>query len=126
MAIKKEGSMNQVRIFALVQLSSWIYRQHKEKTMKSIAEDAKCSAGVLSGIKNGTVKSISLARVLDIMDNLNVDYVFQVQRRKGITHYSFAMDKQNVRSSSSNLAEVTYKDEYEWKQGLVNVTKIYA
>lgn len=126
MTIKKEGSMNQVRIFALVQLSSWIYRQHKEKTLKSIAIDAKCSPGILSGIKNGTVKSISLARILDIMDNLNVNYVFQVQRRKGITHYSFSMDKQNVRKSASNLAEVSYDDEYKWKHGLVNVTKLYA
>lgn len=111
MAINKTGTVNQVRIFALAQLSSVIYRMHQHKTLRSIAADAKVNAGTLGQIKNGTIRSISLNRIMDIMDNLNVNYVMQIQRRKGTTHYSFALDRHNVRKSDSNRAEVSYEDE---------------
>lgn len=123
MTIKKEGTLNQVKIFALTQLSSWLYRNHRVKSIKSMALEASCSPTTLSGIKNGTIKCVSLNRTLDIMDRLNINYVMQVQRRRGVTHYSFAMDKYNVRKSSSAYAEVEYKDEFDYARRIANKTE---
>lgn len=112
MTIKKDGSLNQIRIFALVQLSSWIYRHHKVKSIKAMAEMAKVNPSTLSSIKNGSVKSISLNRIFAIMDNLNINYTFQMVRRKGITSYSFQMDVYNVRKADTRDKEVSYQEEY--------------
>ncbi|UPT53870.1 hypothetical protein [Vibrio phage phiKT1019] len=117
MTIKKEGTLNQVRIYALVQLSSWLYRHHKQKSIKAMALDAKVSPTTLSGIKNGSIKSISLNRILTIMDNLNINYAVQIVRRKGITHYSFQMDVYNVRKSDSREPEREYVNEYNEMHG---------
>ncbi|QCW23262.1 HTH DNA binding protein [Vibrio phage USC-1] len=112
MTIKKDGSLNQIRIFALVQLSSWVYRNHKVKSIKAMAEMAKVNPSTLSSIKNGSVRSISLNRIFAIMDNLNINYTFQMVRRRGITSYSFQMDVYNVRKSDTRELEVSYQDEY--------------
>ncbi|UVD32102.1 hypothetical protein [Vibrio phage phiKT1028] len=112
MTIKKEGTLNQVRIFALVQLSSWIYRHHKVKSIKAMAEDAKVNPSTLSSIKNGSIKSISLNRILHIMDELNIDYTVQIVRRRGVTHHSFQMDVYNVRKSDSKQPDISFTAEY--------------
>ncbi|ASU03490.1 helix turn helix XRE family domain protein [Erwinia phage vB_EamM_RisingSun] len=89
---RKLKSVESVTRFALTRLSSMLYRLHKEKTMKEIAERAGVSASVLSSIKNDTIKSIALPRVLRIIENLNVEYTMNISNRAGIKYYSFEME----------------------------------
>lgn len=92
----KSGSLNQIRIFVLCQLSSYLYNKNQQMTLKSLAQFAKVSPSILSGIKNGSIKSISLNKLLEIMDNLDLDYSLMVQRSGGETQYHFGMDRRQV------------------------------
>lgn len=111
----KTGSLNQIRIFALCQLSSYLYGKNQQMTLKSLAEFAKVSPSTLSGIKNGSIKSISLNKLMEIMDNLDLDYSLMVQRSGGITQYHFGMDRRQVWVGSSR--------EHDYQAMMDNVKK---
>lgn len=88
----KTKSVESVKSFALIRLSSVLFKLHQTKTMKEIAHDAKISPSVLSGIKNDTIKSIGLPRVLRIIDNLGIEYTLNISSRSGVKYYSFEME----------------------------------
>ena len=88
----KTKSVESVKSFALIRLASVLYGLHKLKTMQEIAMVAKISPSVLSAIKNDTIKSIGLPRVLRIIDNLNIEYTLNISNRLGVKYYSFEME----------------------------------
>lgn len=90
--VTKTKSIEHVKSFALIRLSAALYRMHKDKTMIEIAEQAGINASVLSSIKNDSIKSITLARVLRIIDNLNIEYTLNISNRSGVKHYAFEME----------------------------------
>ena len=82
-------SIESVKRYALVRLSSVIYMLHKEHTLVKLAGVVGVSAAVLSSIKNNKVKSISLAQVYKIYEGFGIEYTTTVSYRKGVTYYSF-------------------------------------
>lgn len=87
----KLKSLESVKSFVIVRLGHAIYKMHKDTTLVELAKQCKVSAGVLSGIKNGSIKSISLQRLLVIARKLNVEYTMSVSYRSGVEYYSFEM-----------------------------------
>lgn len=87
----KLKSLESVKAFAIIRLSHAIYMMHKEKTMVELAKQCKVSANILSGIKNESIKSISLQRLLVIARKLGVEYTLSVSYRGGVEYYSFEM-----------------------------------
>ena len=82
-------SIESVRRYALIRLSSVIYMLHKEHTLVRLAGVIGVTASSLSSIKNGKAKSISLAQIYKIYEGLGIEYTTTVSYRSGTTYYSF-------------------------------------
>lgn len=87
----KLKSLESVKSFVITRLGHAIYMLHKDATMIELAKQCNISATILSGIKNGSIKSISLQRLLVIARKLNVEYTMSVSHRAGVEYYSFEM-----------------------------------
>lgn len=86
---KYSQSLEIIKKFALIHLSTVLYRLHQYKTMKTLGDEINTNPSVLSAIKNGTVKGISLGRVLYIYKQLDVEYALTECYRAGRNYYSF-------------------------------------
>lgn len=85
----KSKSLDQIKKFALIRLSTIIYALHKEETLASISKRIRVNASALSSIKNDKGGKISLNLVLLILQRLDVEYTFTESYRFGCVHYSF-------------------------------------
>ena len=92
----KVKSISAVTSYALTHLSSILYRLHKDTTMKELAVVAKVDASTLSCIKNGSIKSISLARLIRIIENLEIEYTMSTSLRAGVKYYSLEMEGRGI------------------------------
>lgn len=89
-------STAKVKAFLLARLSVIIFSLNGEMTQKEIAAQADCDPSLISLIKNGACKSISIDRLLFLMNNLHIDYSIHLTSSGGVLSEILTVDDERL------------------------------
>lgn len=93
MSIVRQGSLERIRVFGYAQLSSFLVRHQVNDTIKNLSVDSSVPYNTLLGIKNMTLRSISLNRLIDIMDKVGMDYDITFKNVNGHKEIKMEIDR---------------------------------
>lgn len=93
MSIVRQGSLERIRTFGYAQLSSFLVRYQVNDTIKALSQDSGVRYNTLIGIKNMTLRSISLNRLIDIMDKVGMDYDISFKNVGGRKEVKMEIDR---------------------------------
>lgn len=93
MSIYRQGSLERIKVFAYAQTSSYLQRLALTQTMKSVSLETSINYTLLIGIKNMSLKSISLQRITGVMDQLGMDYDISFKNQSGIKSVSMNIEQ---------------------------------